>query len=364
MNIVISGGGTGGHIFPALAIADYFRDNLDDANIIYVGAKYGIENDIVPLYGYKMETLDIKGIRRKITPDNIKRGLKAVWSIKKCHSILKKNDIDLVIGTGGYAAGPICYVAEMMKIKTAIHEQNVIFGVTNKILAKKADFVFCGFKETIDKYPDINAIFTGNPVKKTETTSENIDIRKVHSIPAKNKIILIVGGSGGSEKVNQAVLELIMEMKVNNNKNITIIHSTGRDYYEEVKSKIGNILDDNYIAMPFIDHMGDYIKSADIAVGSSGASSIAEYNYYKKPIIAIPKSFTAGNHQEFNSRAIEKNGAGVCILEKDLTGKVLYKNIMEIISDDNKIKKMSENSAKLYNENTLKIIYTTIMEKM
>lgn len=364
MNIVVSGGGTGGHIFPALAICDYLKEKNEDTNIIYVGAKNGIENKIVPEYGYKMETLDLRGIRRKLTLDNLNRGLKAIISLKKCHSIIKKNNIDLVIGTGGYVAGPICYVAQMMKKTTVIHEQNVILGMTNRILAKRADLVFCGFKETVENYKELNAIFSGNPVKKTEQIGESADIRKLHDIPKKNKIVLIIGGSGGSEAVNNSALELARELKKNKIKNITIIHSTGKDYYDEIKFKSDELEIDNYIPIPFINHMGDYIKNSEIAIGSAGASSLAEFNYYKKPIIAIPKAFTAGNHQEFNARNIEKNGAGICILEKDLNGKILYKNITNILQDKNEYKKMSENSARLHIDNTLEIIYQNIMEKM
>lgn len=359
MNIVVSGGGTGGHIFPALAIADYFKEKNENLKIIYVGGKYGIEKEIVPKYGYDIVLLDIKGIRRKLTLDNVKRLWKAVLSLKKSRHILIENNINLVISTGGYVAGPITYVAQLMGIKTAIQEQNVSPGITNKVLSKRADFIFCGFKEAMVKFSNKNTIYSGNPIKITDT-SENIDkLKKKLDINKNTKVILIVGGSGGSESINKAVMDMLPKMK--NDKNIKLIHSTGKDYYEKIVNNIQNNYYENYIPMAFIENMGSYMRLCDLVVGSSGASSIAECNYYKKPIIAIPKAKTAENHQEFNARMIEDSGAGVCILEKDLSGQMLYKTITNLIEDEQKMELMSKNSGNLYKKDSLEIIYNSIM---
>lgn len=361
INLVITGGGTAGHVYPAIAIARHFMKKDPTTNVIYIGAKGGAEEKIVPREGFAFETIEVKGFKRKITPENIVRAFMAANSLRKCRKILKKNNVNLVIGTGGYVSGPVCLVAQMMGIKTAIHEQNYAPGMTNKILSRRADFVFCGFKQTVEKFPSNNAVYTGNPVSVHEHVSSKKEAREKLEFKEDEKIVLIMGGSGGSPLINDGIIEIAEELE---KEGIKIVLSTGTDYYEEFKEEIEKKELTNLRYFPYIYDVDEYIQSADIAVSSAGAGSLAQLNYYKKPIVAIPKAHTAENHQEFNAMMIEENGAGVCLIEKDLNGKNLLEIIKKAFEDENRLEEMGENSGLLYNKDTLDIIYDKIMGVM
>lgn len=358
MNLIVTGGGTAGHVYPALYIADYFVKKDALTKVLYIGRKGGIEEKIVKAYGYDLKTINVRGFRRKLTLENLKRGFMAFSSILKCMRIIKKFKADIVIGTGGYVAGPVCLAAELVGVKTAIHEQNVFAGVTNRLLSKRADFIFCGFKETADKFPGKNTIITGNPVFIKNTQYDASLVRSELGIPPEDKFVLSVGGSGGSPSLNTAIAQLAYIME---DSKFTLMHSTGENYYEDFEKDITGLKNCKVKYYPYIHNIEKYIAACDIAISSSGASSIAQLNFFKKPIIAVPKANTAENHQEFNARTIEKNGAGICITEKELSGEKLLKSINEMISDETRLRQMSENSYKLYNSDSLEIIYNTVI---
>lgn len=359
MKLIVCGGGTGGHIYPAVAIAEYFKNQDGSTEILYIGGKYGIENKVLKNYDYRFETIDIKGFQRKLSIENIKRVFKTTSSMLKMRKILSKEKPDLVIGTGGYVCGPVVYMAALMKIKTAILEQNVFMGMTNKILSKKVDYIFYGFDEALKRYPFDNAIVSGNPVRTLEFDYDKKTARKELNFSSDEKIILSIGGSGGSQSLNDAIKLFVNYAEKNN---IRLIHSCGEAYYDELKEEFIDINYDKFELYPYIKNIGKYMQSADIIICSAGASTLSEVSYFGKPIIAVPKAYTAENHQEYNAKMIEDCGAGYCIKEDMLNADILENRVQNILFNQDIFKKMSDNSSKLYKGDACKIIYDALIK--
>lgn len=360
MKIIVCGGGTGGHIYASLAIADYFKKQDENTEILYIGGKYGIENKILPNYDYRFETIDIKGFQRKISFENIKRIFKSATSTIKMRKILSKEKPDLVIGTGGYVCGPVIYMASLMKIKTAILEQNVFMGVTNKILAKKVDYIFYGFEDSVKRYLFKNVYVSGNPVRTSEFDYDKSYSRNELGYSNDEKIILSVGGSGGSEKLNNSIKGLINYAK---EKNIRLIHICGESYIDDMKEYLKDINYDKFELFPYLKNIGKYMQSADVVICSAGAGTLSEVAYLGKPMLVIPKANTAENHQEYNAKMIQDFKAGYYIKENELNDEKLVENIDEIMYKNNNLEEMSKNSKNLYKGDPCKIIYDIIMNK-
>lgn len=356
MRLIITGGGTGGHIYPALAIADYFKNTDKNAHILYIGGKHGIENEILKNYDYDYLSIDVLGIRRKISLDNVSRVFKSIKAMIKMKKIIRDFKPDLVIGTGGYVTGPVVYMAEKMNIKTAILEQNVFMGMANKILAKNVDHIFYGFEEALKRYPYKNVTVSGNPVRTQEFKNTKAQSRSNLGY-GDEKIILSIGGSGGSDSLNECIPELVKYCMKNE---IRLIHVCGRGNKKAVADKT-NVLYDRFELHEYISSIGDYMRACDLIICSAGASTLSEVTYLGKPMIVIPKAYTAENHQEYNARMIQEDGAGYCILEKMLTPGILIQKIDSIIFDETLSKRMSENSLKLHKGDSCKIIYDTLV---
>lgn len=358
MKLIVCGGGTGGHIYSAIAIAQYFKNQNPDTQILYIGGKYGLENKIIPNYkDFRFETIDIKGFQRKISLENIKRLFKSVTSTLKMRSILSREKPDLVVGTGGYVCGPVLYMASIMKIKTAILEQNVFMGMTNKILSKKVDYIFYGFEESLNRYNFQNAIVSGNPVREDEFNYDKQEARNYLKFSQEERIILCVGGSAGSEKLNNSMPSFIEYAK---SKDIRLIHICGEGYFDNCKANLKTDYD-KFELYPYIKDIGRYMQSSDLVICSAGANTLSEVTYFGKPIIVIPKSYSAENHQEYNAKMIQDFGAGYYIKENDLDGEILVENVDRIMYQGSNLHTMSENSKKIYKKDACKIIYETIM---
>ncbi|MBS6062579.1 undecaprenyldiphospho-muramoylpentapeptide beta-N-acetylglucosaminyltransferase [Criibacterium bergeronii] len=358
MNLIITGGGTGGHIYPALAIADYFKKQNPDTKILYVGGKYGIENEILLNYDYEYTAIDVLGFKRQISLENGKRVLKSLKSIVKMRNLMKKFKPDIVIGTGGYVTGPVVYAATTLRIKTAILEANVFMGMTNKILSSKVDYIFYGFDEAKKRYPKKNSVVSGNPVRTKEFKNDKLTAKNNLGIVDDRKIILSIGGSGGSDSINNCIPNFVEFCK--NNK-LRLIHVCGKGNKEDLMSKIE--ADYPYLEIyEYINGIGDYMMASDLIICSAGASTLSEVTYLGKPIIAIPKAYTAENHQEYNAMMIQHSQAGYCILEKMLTPELLSEKVGNIIFDENVLNTMSQNSSKLYKGDACKIIFDTMTQ--
>jgi len=353
MRVLITGGGTGGHINPALAIAQKVKSEDVSNTVLYVGTKTGMESELVPKEGFEFKSVTAKFLMRKISIENIKTLFASAKGVIEASKIIKEYKPDIVVGTGGYVCGPVVLAAALKKIPTMIHEQNVFPGITNKILAKVVDVIGISFKEA-EKYFPKNVkhklIMVGNPVRKDILVANRAVSRKVYNLKTDDILIYSFGGSGGQVSLNKAILEVIK--KYNGNNNIKIIHVTGKRLYDnfcEEMKKLKIEIKNNIEIRDYMYEAPTALSASDIVIGSAGAITIAEITAIGVPSILIPKTYTAENHQEYNARALEKKGAAKVILEKDLSGKTLISSIEEIIENKTILKTMSLNSKSLGN---------------
>ena len=349
MKYLISGGGTGGHIYPALAIASEIKLRDKFADILYVGTKSGLESELVPKAGIEFKTIRVKGMPRKINKEMIISVKELLLGINDARKIINEFKPDIVIGTGGYVCGPIVYIAKKKKIPALIHEQNAFPGITNKILSRYVDKVLVTFSESKKyfKYED-RVVLTGNPIRKEILEVDRQEAYNKLDIKKEIPFILSFGGSGGQSSLNDAIYDFIKE---NNGKSdMQLIHVTGNRHYDAFieKLKEENIdLNENIKVLKYLYDMPQAINIASLIVTSAGAITLSEIAAVGVPSILIPKAYTAENHQEYNAKAFKEIGASIVILESELNGELLNKSIYEIISDREKMESMSINSKKL-----------------
>ncbi|MEG0249954.1 MAG: undecaprenyldiphospho-muramoylpentapeptide beta-N-acetylglucosaminyltransferase [Peptostreptococcus sp.] len=364
MRVILSGGGTGGHVYPAIAIANKIKEKNPDTEILFVGTQEGIESEIVPKYGYNIEFIKVKGFKRKIDFENVKRVFMFIKSLGDSKKIIKNFHPDIVIGTGGYVSGSVVLKASKMGVKTFVHEQNSFPGITNKMLSKNVDFVMTSFEDSHKRFPEKahNKLYlTGNPVRDDILNANRESSRKKLEIPMDKKMFLVAGGSGGSEEINDA-LSLALPKMIKEDFAFTI--STGRTYYEKFMSQYGNLEFKSYQrVVPYLDDMADNLAAADLVIGSAGAISMAEMTSVGIPAIIVPKAYTAENHQEYNAKSLESAGGGVCITEKELTPEKLDSVIFELLGNDEKLKNMSECSKKFGKRDAIDLIYDKISKE-
>lgn len=347
MKIVVTGGGTGGHIYPALSIADRLMEKYPDSQVLYIGAKDGLEEKIVPEYGYDFKSIEVKGFMRKINLENIKRLMLVQKALSNSKKILKEFKPDMVIGTGGYVCGPVVMAANKLGILTAIHEQNAFPGVTNKLLAKNTDVVFLGFEEARKRLKtNKEIIYVGNPVRDDILSKDKQESRAELGIPQDKKMLLIVGGSGGQKSLNDSFLELYDHFI---EKDYAFMHITGKRYFLDVEFDIKDKPRKSYqIVKDYELEIPKVMMASDLVICSAGASTIAELNAMGKSSIIIPKAYTAENHQEYNAKFISANGAGKHILESELTSQLLGEAIDDILGNDELRESMENASKNLY----------------
>ena len=364
MKYIISGGGTGGHIYPALAIAKEIKSSDKNAEILYIGTKEGLEAELVPKEGVKFKPIRVKGLPRKINKKSFIALRELLAGLKESQRIIEDFKPDIVIGTGGYVCGPIVYKAARNKIPTIIHEQNAFPGITNKILSRYVDKVATTFDEASKyfKYPD-RVINTGNPIR-TEILNRNKELSyKLLNIDSNKPFVLSFGGSGGQKKLNDAIFDILLNKLWN--KDYQLIHITGKRLYDSFMEDIKAndiVLNKNIRILPYLYDMPDALNIADLLISSSGAITLAETSVIGLPSILIPKSYTAENHQEYNARAFENAGASIVILEKDLSGNVLNQTANNLIEDQQQLRNMSMNSKKMGNKDATKQIVELIYE--
>lgn len=363
MKILISGGGTGGHIYPAIAIANKIREEIKNVEILFVGTKKGLESKLVPNAGYKLKTITVSGFRRKLSMDTLNSVKDLFLGIKDARKIIREFKPDLVIGTGGYVCGPVVFIASLFNIKTAIHEQNVIPGATNKILGKFVDRIFTSFDESKKYFGNSNKIIvTGNPVRKDFIDIKKRECRKALKIDDDQFVVMAFGGSRGAEKINETMIDVIK--KFNGDKNITIIHITGSIHYElEMKklTKLGIKLEENIRVKEYVYDMSTFMGACDLVICRSGAITLAEVTAMGLPSILIPSPYVTNNHQEMNARVLEKNGAAVLVLEKELSGKNIIQFLTTFLKDRKKLQVMAKKSRCLAKINATDLIYTNIL---
>ncbi len=347
MRIIISGGGTGGHIYPAITLINNIKKIVPTAEFLYVGTKKGLEADIIPRENIPFVTLDIKGFERHLTLENLMVLGKALKGVLKATSIVRRFKPDVAIGTGGYVCGPILMAASLMGIPTLIQEQNAIPGVTNKILSKFVSKIAVGYERAAEYFPADKVVFTGNPIRDDILSCSRDEGLMEFSLATDKKTILVSGGSRGAHSINKAMLEV--HKYFTNNYRIQIMHVTGKNDYDFVMKGLKDLgvnvdKTDNISVYPYLYDMPKALAAADIAVFRAGATSLAELTARGVPAVLIPYPFAAENHQEFNARELEKNGAAKVILNKDLTGERLIDSLEKMLSSESYLQKMTDAS--------------------
>ncbi|MCD6112195.1 MAG: UDP-N-acetylmuramate--L-alanine ligase [Bacteroidales bacterium] len=354
VKIIISGGGTGGHVFPAIAIANALKEKINNLEILFIGAKGKIEMEKIPAQGYKIIGLNISGFHRSLTAKNLSFPFKLILSIFKAKKIIKSFKPDLVIGVGGYASGPTLRVAGKKNIPVIIQEQNSYPGITNKLLAKYAKKIFVAY-EGMDKYFDKDKIIiAGNPVRQSlaELKVDKTEALKYFNLAEDRKTILIVGGSQGARTINESIYNKI---KLFNNSNYQLIWQTGKYFYDTANELINSKNYDNIKIFKFITKMDYAYAVADLVVSRAGAISISEICAVKKPAIFVPYPFAAEDHQTKNAMALINKNAAVLIPDRNAKSK-LADEIIELISNENHLLRLSENISKLSFKNSAEII--------
>lgn len=346
MKVMIAGGGTAGHINPGLAIAKYIKSRDENAEILFVGTKHGMETRLVPREGFNIELIKVRGFRRKLSMDTLKALKELCQGLFQARRLIKKFKPDIVIGTGGYVCGPVVFNAARMKIPTLIHEQNALPGVTNKILSRFVKTVAISFKESEQYFMAAkNLVYTGNPVRGEILTANKKTAREKLKIASQKQLVVIVGGSLGAQRINEAVVDMIQ--KYHQSIHFSLIFATGNNQYEAVAGRLKGFQLPDLKVVPYIYDAADTYASADLMVCRAGAITCSELTALGLPSVMIPSPNVTANHQEHNARALENQGAAVVILDKDLNGDLLYRQISELLEDKEQLAKMGRNAKKM-----------------
>ena len=360
LRIIISGGGTGGHIFPAVSIANAIKAKRPDAKILFVGAKGRMEMQRVPAAGYEIKGLPICGFDRKHLLKNF-AVLFRIWkSQRMAKKIIKDFKPMAAVGVGGYASGPTLNVCSKKGIPCLIQEQNSYAGVTNKLLAKKAQKICVAYEGMERFFPADKIIMTGNPVRQNvlDTTLSVEEARSMFNLAPEKKTILLVGGSLGARTVNESVLQ---NLDLIEKSGVQFIWQTGKFYHKDIV----NQLKDKDLPMlhvtDFISDMGAAYKAADLVISRAGASSISEFCLIGKPVILVPSPNVAEDHQTKNAMALVNKDAAIYVKDADAP-KVLIQKALEIVGDASKMASMSENIKKLGLKNSADVIADEVIK--
>ena len=340
MRVIVSAGGTGGHIYPALAIINKIKEKEPNSEFLYIGTTNRMEHVIIPEKNIPYLGIKISGINRKNILKNIEVFKDYRNSIKILKKKIKEFNPDIVLGIGGYVTAPVIYTAKKLGYKTFIHEQNQIPGVSNKFLSHYADKIGVSLPESIDYFPKEKTFFSGNPRSEEVVNIKPINKREL-SLSEDKKLVMIVMGSLGSTTMNQKLKETLALF---NAKNYEVLFITGKNYYDTYKNEK---VSSNVKIVPYLDNMLSVLKKTDLIVSRAGASTIAEITAIGLPSILIPSPYVTHNHQLKNAQALEKEKATIIIEEKDYDSKKLVSTIDLVLNDSKKYKELKENTKKL-----------------
>lgn len=353
---ILSGGGTGGHIYPAIAIANELKSRFPDSQILFVGAQDKMEMQKVPQAGYPIKGLWIAGLQRRLTLDNALFPLKLVSSLLKSRQIIKEFKPDVVIGTGGFASGPLLQMANSAGIPTVIQEQNSFPGITNKLLSKKANAICVAYENLERFFPKEKMVLTGNPVRQDliEIDSKREEGQAHFNLDSNKKTILVLGGSLGARRINQLIEK---ELNFFATHDVQLLWQCGKLYFDEYQKYNSK----NVQVMAYIERMDLVYAAADIVISRAGASSVSELCIVGKPIIFIPSPNVAEDHQTKNAQSVaDKNGA-ILIKENELDA-TFESTFSELIANESKLRELSQNSKKLALPNATKAIVEEIIK--
>jgi UDP-N-acetylglucosamine--N-acetylmuramyl-(pentapeptide) pyrophosphoryl-undecaprenol N-acetylglucosamine transferase len=356
LKFILSGGGTGGHIYPAVAIANELKSRFPDAEFLFVGAKDKMEMQKVPQAGFKIEGLWIAGLQRKLTLQNAMFPFKLIDSLWKSRAIIKKFKPNVVIGTGGFASGPLLQMANMLNIPTVIQEQNSYPGITNKLLSKKANKICVAYENLERFFPKEKMILTGNPVRQDliDIESKRAEAILYFNLDSNKKTLLVLGGSLGARRVNQ-----LIEKALDNflSQDVQVIWQCGKLYFEDYKKYNSNTVQ----VLAFIDRMDLVYAAADIVISRAGASSVSELCIVGKPVIFIPSPNVAEDHQTKNAQSIVDKKGAIMLKESELDSQ--FSLVFEaLLKDEGKQDQLSKNIKHLALPNATKQIVDEIVK--
>ena len=355
MKILFAGGGTGGHLYSAIGIAEEFLSQGPGREVLFVGTQYGLEKEIVPKNGYRLEFIPVKPLKGRGILDRLKSLIQIPYSLWKSFLLLRKEKPDLVFGIGGYASGPVTLMAHFMGIKTAVIDQNSIPGITNRILGKFVDHVFVCFEKAKSFFNPKKVYLSGNPVRRSfllslRATEGSVAISQVHSwdrhvanAPRDDKpfTLLVLGGSQGARSINQAVLEASTQLA-----NVRIFHQSGKADYEWVK-KAYEEKGVKAEVFDFVHNIHELYQQADLILCRAGAGTICEIEILGKAAIYVPYPFAADDHQRFNAEEVVSKGAGKMILNSELNPERLTNEIKALMNHPEALEEIRQNVQKL-----------------
>jgi len=355
MRVIISAGGTGGHIYPAIAIINKIKEEEPKSEILYIGTSDRMEKDLIPQLGIKYESITVSGLKRKLTLENLKVLHQFLKARKKCKEIIKKFNPDVVIGAGGYVTGPVIWAAKKLGKKTFIHEQNSVVGLSNKYLTKYADKIGVSFSSTLSCFPKEKVVLTGNPCSEKALKMKKAN-KEDYGLDKNKKLVLIVMGSLGSKTINDKIISFLNSFK---NKDYQVMFVTGNSYYEKVK----NIkVPENVKIEPFIYEMPSLMKSTDLIITRAGASTMSEILVLNVPSIFIPSPYVTNNHQYKNAMDLVSKNAGLILEEKDLTKDNLINLIDKTLTDKEQYNNIKNNLKDLGIKDSSSRIYEVLKE--
>ena len=359
MRIIVSAGGTGGHIYPALAIINKFKEKEKNLEVLYIGTHNRMEKDLIPARGIKYEAIEIYGFSKRDILLDIKNIFLIKKAYKRCIEIMKEFKPDLVLGIGGYVTFPVIKAANKLGIKTFIHEQNSISGKTNKALAKNVDLIGVSFKESIKDYKNTKGevFYSGNPCGENALSLEPMDKTKL-GFKKNKKLVVVVAGSLGSASVNTKMKDFLHT--IDDKSKYEVLYITGKSLYEEFIE--GEDFGEHVKVLPYLDNLPALLKNTDLIITRAGASTMSEILSLNLPAIFIPSPYVANNHQYYNALEIKNNGGGELLEEKDLTSETLINKINEVLNDDKKYLGMKENLKKMSMNNSSDVIYKKLKD--
>lgn len=362
LRIIISGGGTGGHIFPAVSIANAIKELYPEAEILFVGALGRMEMQRVPAAGYKIIGLPICGFDRKNLLNNIKVLFKIWKSQRMAKNIIKEFKPMAAVGVGGYASGPLLNQAAKMGIPCLIQEQNSYAGVTNKLLAKKAERICVAYDGMEKFFPAEKIIKTGNPVRQSllSSTIEKDEAIKSFGLDPEKKTILLVGGSLGARTINDSVMQ---HLDLVENSDVQFVLQTGKYYHAQITDTLKGRQPKNLVVTDFISDMAAAYKAADLVISRAGASSISEFCLIGKPVILVPSPNVAEDHQTKNAMALVEKQAAIYVKDADAPA-TLLKQAIELVNDDKKLQNLSANILTLALPDSATIIAKEVIKIM
>ena len=343
--VIISGGGTGGHIFPAISIANALRRSDPAVEILFVGAVGRLEMEKVPAAGYKIVGLPIEGLKRKLSLQNLRVLVRLISSLGKAKDIIKNFGPDIVVGVGGYASGPVLYRASRMGVPTLIQEQNSHAGVTNKLLAKRAARICVAYDNMERYFPAGKIVFTGNPVR-SDISGKDVSREEAllhFGLEEAKKTVLVLGGSGGAGTINNSILDGLEKLE---QEGIQVIWQTGRYYFDSMREKAGTYRSDDIKIVDFIDRMDFAYAAADVIISRAGAGTISELCIAAKPVILVPSPNVAEDHQAKNALALSSKNAAIMIAD-NRAEEELVDQMISILKNRKKSESLSSNIAEL-----------------